>query len=531
MKFKTIVGVNALTALLVACGGGDINLNANSTNNSVDNSQVTTTTSGSSNPCASYEEAGATIQGSFDGINCSYDSTFVGVSKPLSVDLRIPFISGVHIFRDSLFVGDDVTPAEIAAGTSVPQQGEGPTLTIDAGSRLAFSNPSDYVRIARGSSIVAQGTANAPIIFSAFSDLVTGTAQANAVSLWGGIMINGNGITNNCTDAERTTGTCAVQSEGQESYYGGDNNTESSGTLSYVIVKHSGFAVVEGDELNGITFNAVGSGTQVNHIQVYNTFDDGLEFFGGAVNVSHAILTNVRDDSLDFSDGYVGNIQYALIQHEATNGNRCIEGDNVSSSRVSDTSDANNWLITPITNPTVSNMTCITSGFDESAGGTHGDSEGILLRRGIQAEIYNSIITSPAGGNECLELDNNGTILNANNGDITMTSVYIACSEAVKGIDVASDGPLNDGGTAFTFDTDTWFDAETETVQDTETATLLNGIFTSTSPTDSSAAAITFVETDVSTLPQSNGFFENPSVIGAVDASDDWTAGWALSQP
>ena len=58
-------------------------------------------------------------------------------------------------------------------------------------------------------------------------------------------------------------------------------------------------AALHGNELNGITFNAVGSGTTVENVEVYSTYDDGYEFFGGAVNLTNAIALYVRDDSID----------------------------------------------------------------------------------------------------------------------------------------------------------------------------------------------------------------------------------------
>ena len=66
----------------------------------------------------------------------------------------------------------------------------------------------------------------------------------------------------------------------------------------------AGFEVAPGDELNGVTFNAVGSGTIVENVEVYSAYDDGVEFFGGAVNVTNLVALYVRDDSIDFSDGY-----------------------------------------------------------------------------------------------------------------------------------------------------------------------------------------------------------------------------------
>ena len=320
--------VGALCAVVLGCSGGDVKLNPTNTNNSVDNSVTNNNGGGgTTNPCASYTVGATVRQGSFDGRNCLYNSAFVGASNPLTVNLTIPFFSGVHIFQDSLFVGTNVSTGV------APASGTGPTLTIEAGATLAFSDSSDYVLINRGSRIVANGSSVAPITFTGFSDAVTRTAGPEDVQLWGGIVINGNGITNNCTDAQRTTNACHVESEGQPSHYGGNNNTESSGTLRYVVVKHAGFEVAPDDELNGITFNAVGSGTTVSHVQVYSAFDDGLEFFGGAVNVDHYVGLYVRDDAIDYSDGYIGRVEFALVINSLTDGNRCVEGDNIGDTR------------------------------------------------------------------------------------------------------------------------------------------------------------------------------------------------------
>jgi hypothetical protein len=66
--------------------------------------------------------------------------------------------------------------------------------------------------------------------------------------------------------------------------------------------------VATDDELNGLTLNAVGSGTVIENLEVYSTFDDGVEFFGGAANISNLVALYVRDDSIDFSDGWSGRI-------------------------------------------------------------------------------------------------------------------------------------------------------------------------------------------------------------------------------
>jgi hypothetical protein len=267
----------ALAALamagIAACEGGGVDLNVSNTDNSVDNS----TGGGGGDDddvCASYTPAGSNqaVSGSFDGTNCIYGPDFVSENNPLLVDVTIPFITGSHLFQGSLFVGENVVSG------AAPAEGEGPTLTIAAGNTLVFQDAGDYVLINRGSQIIANGLPSSPITFTSFTDKINDSAGANDVQQWGGIVVNGNGITNNCTDAQRASGDCHVLSEGQPSHYGGNDNGESSGSLRYVVVKHTGFEVAPGNELNGITFNAVGSGTEVENLQVYSTYDDGIEF-------------------------------------------------------------------------------------------------------------------------------------------------------------------------------------------------------------------------------------------------------------
>ena len=87
---------------------------------------------------------------------------------------------------------------------AAPAGATGPTLTIAAGNTLAFLDSSDYLLINRGSQIMADGSPTAPITFTGYTDAISGTAGAEDVQLWGGVVINGNGITNNCSDQQRT---------------------------------------------------------------------------------------------------------------------------------------------------------------------------------------------------------------------------------------------------------------------------------------------------------------------------------------
>jgi hypothetical protein len=143
-------------------------------------------------------------------------------------------------------------------------------------------------------------------------------------------------------------------------------------------VEYAGFELSKDNELNGITFNGVGNGTIVDFVQVHMSADDGVEFFGGTVNAKHLVLTQSDDDGFDFDMGYVGNVQFVLIDmavgNEDMNG---IEGDNLKSPM-----DAQ-----PRSNPTLSNFTIIARGPNARM------FNGVLLRRGASASMHNFIVT------------------------------------------------------------------------------------------------------------------------------------------
>ena len=524
MRTSNLLLVGLMIIGIAGCDTGGVDLNVATTDNSIDNS--TTNPGGGDNPCANYTDTASNTvrRGSFDGTNCTYGSDFVSATSPLTVNLTIPFISGVHIFQDSLFVGQNVPPT---AGAAAPAAGTGPTLTIAAGNTLAFLDSGDYVVINRGSTIMANGSQTAPITFTGFTDAVTGTAGPEDVQLWGGLVINGNGVTNNCSDAERAANQCHVAAEGGGiTHYGGNANDDSSGVLRFVVVKHTGFEVAPGDELNGITFNAVGSGTTVENIETYSTFDDGIEFFGGAVNVTNYVALYVRDDSIDFSDGYVGTVQNALVIHARSNANRCIEGDNIGEGR----STQGEALDTaPLTNPTIRNMTCITSNIDQAAGSTHGDSEGPLLRQGAQMQLIDSIvyggygtIVSSLSSNECYEIESPVSLNFASGGNTTNRNVIVACQEAIKGT-LANGDALTQwaiGANPSTNGANYSFNTGNAVITDATNAAVslltANSFYTATAITDASGTAIVHPEA------ATGGHF------GAVLAGDDWTANWTF---
>ena len=462
-------------AAMTACSSGDINISP-STVSTVNNSGGGTTPPPGSSLCGTRTVGGQLISGTEDGDgNCRYDSVFVGQKNNLTEDLLLRALpnGGAHIFDTSLFVGETYRTQAALAAAGIFEGGDGPTLTIEAGATVAFTEERYFMIINRGSQLIANGTADAPITITSLSD-VNGTVGPTDVQQFGGIVINGFGVSNKCeynwidgagnpdqprydggdkangqNPSLQLVGDCAIDAEGSagddESQYGGANDFDDSGILNYVRVKHTGATVGNGDELNGISFGAVGSGTVVNNLEVYSTFDDGVEFFGGSVNLNNLVAVYVRDDSIDIDEAYDGVITNALVIQQQDDGNHCIEADGIGSySGFDDTNPSDVALKNAIiaggynSRPTISNLTCIISA---NLPGTHDPGAGFRFREGIWPVVNNALVigsyaandTTVSNDNYCLRIDDGETLDAAANNDLQLNGAIFACAEKSRG--------------------------------------------------------------------------------------------------
>lgn len=431
----------AISALLAGCDSGGINIAPENNDNSVTN-PAPSNPDPVENPCATIESTG--VQGTYSGTNCSYGTDFVSSANPLVEDLYLPALpnGGAHIFSGSLFVGENFdSDAEKSEAATAE-------LEIQAGTTVAFKNNSAFMVINRGSKLFARGTEVAPITFTSESD-VRGTVGAEDVSQWGGMVINGFGVTNKCAytgnlDAGTLVldGECHILAEGaagdDQSNYGGADNEDSSGEMTYVRVKHTGAQVANGDELNGIAFNAVGSGTVVKNLQAYSTYDDGIEFFGGAVNIENYVALYVRDDSIDIDEGYRGTITNALVIQSESDGNQCIESDGIGSYKAGEARNADIIAKGINSRPVIDGLTCIVS---PQATGTHDPGAGWRFREGIYPTVTNSLVVASfkadengvEGSNSCLRVESAETVSALESGDAIITSSIFACEDKTKG--------------------------------------------------------------------------------------------------
>ncbi|KGJ92472.1 hypothetical protein [Thalassotalea sp. ND16A] len=401
-------------------------------------------------------------------------TTTCEISGRISADLTLTS-NNMYALSGAVFVGGD--------------NSDSAALTIEAGTTIFGRSGSDYLVVSRGSTIEANGSAIAPITFTSNQD-VTGSDTASGQ--WGGIVLLGNAPSNKCpTDGSD----CALQVEGVEEggVFGGTDWEDHSGTLRYVVVKHAGYEIAPDNELNGITFAGIGSKTKVEYIQVHDNADDGVEFFGGAVNAKYVVLTGNKDDSVDWDNGFRGNMQYVLVKHGANNGeaNRAIEADN----------DGNSPAKDPQSNPTIANMTIIGNDFDSA----DKDSEGIYLREGTRAQLHNFVVTGSSGMGECFEMEAGVTVDQAITGDSTITHSVFACGENFKNTADSMET---------SFDLAAWVLALTNNSTADAQVDVLDGIYT--------------IDTTTAKVFADTNFFDNASHIGAVSATNDWTAGWTV---
>jgi hypothetical protein len=386
--------------------------------------------------------------------------------------------------------GNITSDMTLTAGTAYLLRGavfvaDGATLTVQAGTTIYGEGATNGTLIvSQGGMIDAQGTPSSPIVFT--SDQPVGSRGRGQ---WGGLIINGRAPIN--------TGQVAF-GEGDTGQYGGSVADDNSGTLRYVRVEYAGIEFSPDNELNGIAFQGVGSGTTVDHVQVHMNQDDGIEFFGGTVGVKYALCTGIRDDCFDWTDGWTGKGQFWIAQQWGDDADNGFEADNEG-----DNNDA-----TPRSNPTIYNVTLV-----GDPGGPESDT-GMLLREGTAGRIGNAVVTGFTSYG--LDVDQTVTHGLAGSGALSVTHSLFW-----------NNGPAD-------FDTvragDDDFDETAWALEPAKSNWQLDpgliDAFDKSDP-DFRPGAGSNADTLSPAVPPSDGFFDaTVDFIGGMDPSDDWTAGW-----
>lgn len=515
MRLNDLFKVSAVAAALslTACGG-DINITPTVNDNSTDNSQLNSNNTTTAAPvveetegCASYTDSRGLNKGAKVGDDCIYSTSFASATVEIESNITLKALpnDGVHVFEGALQIGKDVQ----VDGTTVTVPATNPTLTVEPGTTVAFTSGEAIVRIARGAKIQAVGTAYAPVVFTSANAFDRFDLVGNGPKFadWGGIIINGNGITDQCTDAERDANTCNVGSEGITSYFGGDDNTDSSGAIKFAKIWYAGSGPRvggEGDDLNSLTLNAVGSGTTIDYVHIHQGYDDGIEIFGGDVWFSHVVVTDTQDDSFDFDAGWQGGAQFLFVQQgtagEANMGNHAFEQDGRKGS--DGQADVGHTLAD------IANVTIKSTG--ELSVRDEDPSLPMKFDDQFRANYYNVVATKPAVADQgCLVFSSDGQ---KNVDQIVFNSTVFACDTLSTTASVA-----NSAGT-YSDTVANWFatSGTTEVVAETVSVLAANGI--NTDLTNISVAA-------TADLESKDPRFVDADYLGAV-AADDTSSVW-----
>ncbi|MPT47026.1 MAG: hypothetical protein E2598_01230 [Sphingobium sp.] len=299
-------------------------------------------------------------------------------------DLTLPRRAGtIYSLSGRVEVGRDVGP------DGRDPQGVPVSLTIEPGVVVFGSGGLDYLLVNRGSKLQAAGRADAPIIFTSRSN-VEGLATDRSQGQWGGIIIAGRAPISDCLGSmPGGSDTCEQAYEGlTDIRYGGGVAADDSGTINYVQIRYAGFELAPNQEINGLTLAGVGSGTTLSHIQVHNSSDDGIEWFGGRANARYLVLTGNDDDALDTDQGYQGFLQFVIaVQRDGgSSGDKMVEADSP------DNEDSLPRQWTRLANFTfISRSTRASSAF--------------LVRGGADFTAVNGVIVAP---NSCVDIASAG---------------------------------------------------------------------------------------------------------------------------
>ena len=504
-RFTTILMAGCACAALSACGADDIASPGEGTivipapTPSPSPTPTPTPTPGVVTPAADcpniagsdqLTDLGTISNGTSTWRNCGFPARF-------NSSTAIPKAAGVlYSMPGRVDVGTD----QGAASTNTDV-----TLTIDPGVVIFAGTGNTFLAVNRGNKINAVGTASQPIIFTSREN-VLGTATDQSSGQWGGVVLLGRAKITDCLAPAAAPGTtaCERDTEGaSNALYGGANDADNSGRMSYVQIRYSGFVLSGGSELQGLTPSGVGSGTQLDHIQVHNSSDDGIETFGGNVHYRHLVLTGNEDDNFDSDVGYRGTVQYVISAQRANNdiGDGFLETDSNGGSASNNGEDA-----LPRQYLKMANFTYI----HRSTTGSNGSA--MLLRGGADLTLVNGLIVAPT--NSCLRIDSTTTVRDADPalqdaGKPRYISVAMQCNSTPykgnRGVDAATVQSIFEAGPNSTI-----------SYTPSLTSLFING-----------ATENALTATDPKTIDSA---FDTTNYVGAVkDSNDTWYAGWTCN--
>ena len=400
--------------------------------------------------------------------------------------IRLTKVSGLlYQLAGRTDVGTDGGFTASSADTNV-------VLNIDPGVILFGGTGQSWLAVNRGNRINAVGTATSPIIFTS-RDNVLGLTTETSQGQWGGVVLMGRGRVTDCTTGSVAAGTCERQTEGaaDPARFGGANNADNSGRMSFVQIRFSGFVLGANVELQSLTTEGVGSATVLDHIMSFNSSDDGSEHFGGAPQMKYYIAVGADDDSLDVDTGAQANFQFGIMAQRSGLGDALFE------------IDSNGFETdTPRTTLQVANFVALQGAV--SSNNEANDQASTLFRGNSDVTLVNTIIATP--NNECIRMNGSG----AAPATLRAFSTLLSCN-ATKYLGTGSYTAAQVMG---------FFNPTANNNRDNFTPTLSSVFINGSNETGAVAASVSGL----------GAFFTPVTYVGAVqNAADNWVAGWTCN--
>jgi hypothetical protein len=391
------------------------------------------------------------------------------------------------------------------------------TLTIEAGTTIkaSYLDPIGGLVITRGAKVVAQGSADKPIVF-------TSNSPNPRSGDWAGIVLLGKAPANAAFNGAQGTGSIegGINNADGDGIYGGTDENDNSGVLSYVRIEYAGFAFLPDNEINSLTMGGVGRGTKIDHVQVTYAKDDAFEWFGGTVDCKFLVAYKTTDDDFDTDNGYSGRVQYGLIVRDSTiadiSRSEAFESDN----------DANGSTLTPKTSAVFSNITALGPLATLSNNGNNLYLAAAQIRRNSTINIFNSALIGWPTGLIIDASKGRATDLNIDDSTLRVRHTVIAGCKTPVAYSASASSPTG----ATTASITTWFTSSPgnsilATVNDAQLANPFSTANFDPTPFAASPLAKGGTFTD----PKLSTWFDKVAFRGAVPPSGaeaNWWKGW-----
>lgn len=234
--------------------------------------------------------------------NVEYGEPTQILSGTISKDTKL-YKKDIYLLLGSVFVTDSTT------------------LTIEPGTViLGDFKTNGSLTISKGSTIIADGLATDPIVFSS-------NKSVKKAGDWGGLFILGSAPINKFGNSSAINYGLNPTTFGHISY-GGNNAKSNSGILKFVRIEFAGKRTKEFGYFSALTLAGVGNKTVIENVMVSYCEGNSFNVIGGEVNLNKLVSFRSSSNDYEFNYGTQCNIVNSLAIRSpyvsGADGSRCM---------------------------------------------------------------------------------------------------------------------------------------------------------------------------------------------------------------